>query len=946
MDSLRQPKFSQASVWFPSWFHPMLLSGTNGASTPSLFFDSQDDMAIASSRFGHRGITLNLEESSCFDGNEMREHKKPGLFTDSAKGFNVGTASVTCIPRKDCCFTNLFKSSDEMSISYSQLNEPNVLLSETITELCILNTDCSQERLKTGPVPFPVDSKLVNIHSPIDIPSQQTSSTELYEAPVVSGGHEVISAHPSMKLHPYIGDVNEKQGCLMLHGKPAAKTAGDKSKLRVQKRKISDNRKNTSRKKRRHQCVVADIEATVGLTVAAAEAMVIAACFDGCSALHEIGTILEAAMQVKKARQMIGLDEFCTEMQTPLDLSDLAQPECLDDYSLHEALADVGIYEVLEDKGMPAPICANVEDNHEVLQQKGKESTIDTKRPSCNYEQNEEHILLLHHDCAAESSSYKLDLQFANTRQAKISYSSEFNLERSCSDIQHQLANVQNKALQECRIDPEISVEHLATQECERNLALACEKSRSASLTKLHDKTFRAISSNSVVKWRTCSGSASPGCFRSHEQNAVCWKEEKLHTSLSNRVLNREPDANDSSYLLKPFCSRWFGGWTSTENPSDKKIQGLIKPRISQAFPEYQETSYLTESNVPQKLVNLKALCPNDDNKFIPLSLVKVISESQLPSTEEDQLIISMPEERLENLSQASGACSVSSSDDPLCSFVPCSILSPPGRLMSGTLEYDNNCNDDVPCPTPVKDIKDAEGGVKRTQSLSLRRYSTTSHCLGQLLEAVNSLCSENSKKGNRLENEGRKPISNAHCSGQDKAAHESGLLSIENTTSLVSKLPPTYMGGDNSGKGLPVEVPVNAAVSQAVTNWKAKVSELPPVHSSCEWQSSPPLLFPRGRRKRLKAGFIIDTGASNETFLEEFQGVDTNAERDLHMVPASREENIIGLTNEAENNPTESKGGFLDKQNDKIDSASAMRKKQTQKFLRRKYIRGTCLEA
>ncbi|KAH9316128.1 hypothetical protein KI387_024755, partial [Taxus chinensis] len=89
-----------------------------------------------------------------------------------------------------------------------------------------------------------------------------------------------------------------------------------------------------------------DIDVAIGLTVAAAEALVISDVLETCRLSERIGSseILEAAIKLKQARQMCGLDTFSDFSSGPMDGVDDSCLDELDDDIMEDAFADVGFY--------------------------------------------------------------------------------------------------------------------------------------------------------------------------------------------------------------------------------------------------------------------------------------------------------------------------------------------------------------------------------------------------------------------------------------------------------------------------------------------------------------------------------------------------------------------------------------------------------------------------
>jgi hypothetical protein len=102
-----------------------------------------------------------------------------------------------------------------------------------------------------------------------------------------------------------------------------------------------------------------DIDVAIGLTVAAAEALVISNLMKSCMLPESIGCseILEAALKLKQARQICGLDSFLDVSTGPVDGEDSSLDD-LDDSIMEEAFADVGLFE-LESMVSPGACCAD-----------------------------------------------------------------------------------------------------------------------------------------------------------------------------------------------------------------------------------------------------------------------------------------------------------------------------------------------------------------------------------------------------------------------------------------------------------------------------------------------------------------------------------------------------------------------------------------------------------
>jgi hypothetical protein len=124
------------------------------------------------------------------------------------------------------------------------------------------------------------------------------------------------------------------------------------------------------KKPRTSQLAAADVRAAVGLTVTAAEAMVVAALLGEDKTMLESvvapSVVLEAAISLRRARQECGLDEYTLDATPPpsglIDAQELSTCgdnlihhscapeveddgllETLDDCEMLDALADVGV---------------------------------------------------------------------------------------------------------------------------------------------------------------------------------------------------------------------------------------------------------------------------------------------------------------------------------------------------------------------------------------------------------------------------------------------------------------------------------------------------------------------------------------------------------------------------------------------------------------------------
>jgi hypothetical protein len=189
--------------------------------------------------------------------------------------------------------------------------------------------------------------------------SERTVSTEVYIPPSQNTCNRAAS---------------EPSGRPEVDGRLAAKSVGNPKHdiLRSKRsRSHSENaQQSTMQKKlRTSQLAAADVRAAVGLTVTAAEAMVVAGLLGEDKTMLESvvapSVVLEAAISLRRARQECGLDEYTLDASPPpsglIDAQELSTCgenlihhscapeveddllETLDDCEMLEALADVGV---------------------------------------------------------------------------------------------------------------------------------------------------------------------------------------------------------------------------------------------------------------------------------------------------------------------------------------------------------------------------------------------------------------------------------------------------------------------------------------------------------------------------------------------------------------------------------------------------------------------------
>ncbi|KAH9567892.1 hypothetical protein CY35_03G049100 [Sphagnum magellanicum] len=189
--------------------------------------------------------------------------------------------------------------------------------------------------------------------------SERTVSTEVYIPPSQNTCNRAAS---------------EPSGRPEVDGRLAAKSVGNPQHDTFRSKRSRSHSENAQqstmqKKLRTSQLAAADVRAAVGLTVTAAEAMVVAALLGEDKTMLESvvapSVVLEAAISLRRARQECGLDEYTLDANPPpsglIDAQELSTCgdnlihhscapeeedgllETLDDCEILEALADVGV---------------------------------------------------------------------------------------------------------------------------------------------------------------------------------------------------------------------------------------------------------------------------------------------------------------------------------------------------------------------------------------------------------------------------------------------------------------------------------------------------------------------------------------------------------------------------------------------------------------------------
>ncbi|GLJ39443.1 hypothetical protein SUGI_0805610 [Cryptomeria japonica] len=508
------------------------------------------------------------------------------------------------------------------------------------------------------------------------------------------------------------------------------------------KQELLDKREGQLRNK------TSDIDAAIGLTVAAAEAVVISDLLETCRLSESIGSseILEAAIKLKQAREMCGLDKFSDFSSGPMDEVDDSCLDDLDDNYMEDAFADVGLF-VMESRTPPFGLCsADVFESEDSKRITGKKKcSILPARDKLGHPSEEMGFTLSKLEVkVAGSDDEKDDGVHVSIAMASFSDSGDRGLHNRVVNTKGQQSDSMGKAQIILKHAVGSTVNHdVNTKPSESGLFVTCiTRSSENSLDKdmnarqleqsppfiAYEKSDKDTSFEtdfpSIENLAHCSHesanetieivSATPHCDNDAVYKGMNSESEKeTANSVQSNVISSpswlhlpgnkveeilRPDISEScdsvecqnqiqtgnhhskgsenadymqdtiiplSECLRPFASRWFGGWTGLDKQMETNKKSEVTIRIQKRYVE--EISHFTESldrdegsAAPVQSFFTRVL-------KLPLNNIHPISKVHI----ED---LSTNNEVSYSLTQNSARCLSSPVYDPLCSMVPCSI--------------------------------------------------------------------------------------------------------------------------------------------------------------------------------------------------------------------------------------------------------------------------------
>eukprot|EP01018_Ginkgo_biloba_P029102 Gb_23942 [translate_table: standard] len=376
-DGYHQPQFSEDSAWLPTWLQP------HGLTFGEQMIGSHPVAGTECKSFGDLPESLERTGAGYGSSCEMVRRNICPLFLSG----DDCTATEKSQSLENALALHLYLSSeDNLEIS------PTRVHARSLQETCQL--DASLGNYFSVPKTQQVDSNTnQNIHTLpslnyfsdvaaapisgdhlldgdilIQAISQQTPCTELYVPGIIQEGDNAndimcsyggdTSLNETSELIANNTHLSSPHGTLanetLVPGQALTEKVQNSLKRQSRKRKSFDKNEDQSRDKLNDgELTAVDTDVAIGLTVAAAEALVISNLMESCSSSE----ILEAALKLKEARQMCGLDSFSDISTEHTDGVDNSWFEDLDDNIMKEAFADVGLT-VGEDKASPIGGCS------------------------------------------------------------------------------------------------------------------------------------------------------------------------------------------------------------------------------------------------------------------------------------------------------------------------------------------------------------------------------------------------------------------------------------------------------------------------------------------------------------------------------------------------------------------------------------------------------------